>query len=328
MRPASAVALVTLAIITAAPALAQEDRTATVGPSGGWFYDTPAGKRIARLESGTVLAVGETNGGWQSVTLRGVIWARSVGRSPQADYDLRVTQRGQENLRDRPNGTILARLLEGFLLERVGSQGNWIRVERRGWVERSVLSAVDEPRPASDAAEGATPPGPLPAARAPGGTVLRTRPDGDTLALLPDSASLRVVARQDDWVRVRIDGWVPAGALGTASAEELITPADLRSDPDAYRGALVRWSLRVIAVRTGDELRPDIPTGRKYLLTRGPIPEGEFVYVILPDDRVGEAELLAPLTTVVVTGRVHTARARYLGNTVLELVELEVGDRR
>jgi hypothetical protein len=331
LRPASAGVGVALALAFAVPLAAQQDRSATVGSSGGWFYDEPAGKRIARLESGTVLAIGEARSGWQSVTLRGVIWARSVGRAAGSDFDLRVTQRGQENLRDQPNGTILARLLEGFLLERTGAQGNWIRVERQGWVERSALGAVEggsQEAETSGAAPGAGPAERLPAARVPGGTALRARPDGDTVALLPDSTSLRVVARQDDWVRVRVDGWVRAAELGTASAVELVTPADLRSDPDAYRGSLVRWSLRVIAVRTADELRPDIPTGRRYLLTRGPLPEGEYVYVILPQDRVAEAELLPPLSTIVVTGRVHAARARYLGNTVLELVDLQAGDRR
>lgn len=319
---------VALATTGVAPLAGQETRTAAVRGSGGWFYDTPSGKRIGRLEQGAELELGERDGAWQAVTLRGVIWARSVGRATEPGYDLRVTQRGEENLRDRPNGTVLARLLEGFLLERAGSHGDWVEVERRGWVERVILEATE---PAS--ADPAVNDGPAVteaerAARVVRGAALRVRPEGDTVALFPDSATVRVVERNDQWVRVRVDGWLRAGELGAATAEEAVTPADLRSDPERYRGSLVRWSLQVIAVRTADELRPDIPTGRRYLLTRGPLPEGEFVYVILPNDRVGEAELLRPLATVVVTGRVHTARARYLGNAVLELVALETGAQR
>jgi len=318
-------------VLTAAPLVslaAQESQTATVRSSGGWFYDAPSGKRIGRLEQGAELELGERSGAWQSVTLRGVIWARSVGRASEPGYDLRVTQRGEENLRDRPNGTVLARLLEGFLLERAGSQGNWVEVERQGWVDRTILETTDPATDAPPADDGTAAEGAVTAARVVRGAALRARPEGDTLALFPDSASVQVLERNDRWVRVRVDGWLRAGELGAVAAEEAVTPADLRSDPERYRGALVRWPLQVIAVRTADELRPDIPTGQRYLLTRGPLPEGEFVYVILPDDRVAEAELLRPLATVVVTGRVHTARARYLGNAVLELVALETGAQR
>lgn len=327
-RPAYVAMGAVLATTPLASLNAQETRSAAVRTSGGWFYDRPSGKRIGRLEQGTELELGDRDGAWQAVTLRGVIWARSVGSSPDPAYDLRVIQRGEENLRDRPNGEVLARLLEGFLLERAGTRGNWVEVERRGWVESGILVA-SEPASAGTAVSDRAPATVAePGGRVPSGAALRSRPDGDTLALFADSAAVRIVERTDEWVRVRVDGWLRAGELGAAAAEDAVTPADLRSDPERYRGSLVRWPLQVIAVRTADELRPDIPTGRRYLLTRGPLPEGEFVYVILPDDRVDEVELLRPLATVVVTGRVHTPRARYLGNAVLELVALETGVRR
>ena len=90
---------------------------------------------------------------------------------------------------------------------------------------------------------------------------------------------------------------------------------------------MLRWTLQFIAVQKGDDLRPDIPPGGTYLLTRGPLPERGFVYVIVPEGKVAAVSGLAPLATVQVTARVRAGRSRFLGNPVVELIQLEGGDQ-
>jgi hypothetical protein len=63
--------------------------------------------------------------------------------------------------------------------------------------------------------------------------------------------------------------------------------------------------------------------GQRYALARGPIPEAGFVYLLLTPAQATALEGLTPLTYLTVVGRVKTARSRYLGNPILELVDYE-----
>lgn len=298
-------------------------RVGTIIADGVWFHDEPGGKRLARLERGAEVRVGATEGDWQAIVLEGHIWNRSIGRAAAEGFDLRVTVRSEENLREAPNGTVIARLLEGFLLERLEAGDRWTRVRRSGWVRRAQVRAAEaEPSEVDGSSADEV-------ARAPAGAVLLARPGGDTTATFLDSSRVRVLDRRDGWVRVRVDGWLREGELAaTDGAPTGVTAADLRSDPERYRGRIVRWPLEFIGVRRADELRPDMPLGHPYLLTRGPLPEGEFVYVMLPEERLPEAASLVPLSTVVVTARIREPRARFLGNPVLELVDFHAGRDR
>ncbi len=58
------------------------------------------------------------------------------------------------------------------------------------------------------------------------------------------------------------------------------------------------------------------------MLARGPVPEAGFVYVLLADDQVDEVERLQPLAELLTLVRVRVGRDRYLGNPVVELVEM------
>ena len=60
------------------------------------------------------------------------------------------------------------------------------------------------------------------------------------------------------------------------------------------------------------------------MLARGPLPEAGFVYIVLDDTQLTEIERLEPLTELVIIGRVRTARSQYLGNPILDLVDLAV----
>ena len=103
-----------------------------------------------------------------------------------------------------------------------------------------------------------------------------------------------------------------------------VSAAELRAEPDRYVGQTLRWTLQIIALRTADDLRPDIPDGATYLLARGPMPERGFVYVVVPDANRAAVEALSPLATVQITARVRAGRSRFVGNPVVDLVSLEV----
>jgi hypothetical protein len=75
-------------------------------------------------------------------------------------------------------------------------------------------------------------------------------------------------------------------------------------------------------VQTADELRPEIPNGAKYLLTRGPLPEPGFVYVIVTDRQLPTFQAATPLQEFTVRGRLRAAQTRYLPTPVLELVQV------
>jgi hypothetical protein len=143
---------------------------------------------------------------------------------------------------------------------------------------------------------------------------------------LSADAPLKVLGRTGEWTRVQLEGWVKTADLKTAPPGVLVgvSAAELRADPARFRGQTLRWTLQVIAVRTADDLRPDIPDGARYLLARGPTPERGFVYVVVPEAKRAAVEALAPLATVHVTARVRTGRSRFIGNPVVDLVTLEV----
>jgi hypothetical protein len=101
--------------------------------------------------------------------------------------------------------------------------------------------------------------------------------------------------------------------------------AEVRANPARYIGKEIEWRVQVVAVQNADELRPEIPAGRTYLLTRGPLPEPGFVYIVLPPERVAEFEAIPPLTELVVRGRLRAAATRFLPTPVLELISVAEG---
>jgi hypothetical protein len=308
---------------------------------GEWFHLEAGGRRLARLARGAIVTGGTTSGDWMQVTLDGYIFAASVGPSPRPDFDLVVTRAPDENLRSAAGGALVAKLAEGFGLKRISQDDNWVRVTRDGWVQRSALQPVADvtatrtAAPAdSGAAQGASTPG-----RSPGGdstpaltraqparvTTLYRAPDGPEAGTVAVETPLRVLGRTGDWARVQFEGWVKSDDLQAAPPGVLVgvSAAELRAEPQRYTGQVLRWRVQFIAVQKADDLRPDIPNGATYLLTRGPLPERGFVYVIVPEARVATVGALAPLATIQVTARVRAGRSRYLGNPVVELLTLE-----
>lgn len=324
-------------LLAAAPALAAQVRYRVTGEGEG-FHQEPGGTRLARLARGAQLRdAGATEGDWQQVVLEGWIWARSVGSATREGYDLAVTRAPEENVREAPNGTVVARAVQGMQLQRVTEENGWIRFRREGWVRRAALEAVAQVASARTAGEGAagadsgavTPnaattvdPGLVAPARE--ATLFRA-PEGVATGSVAPETPLRVLGRSGEWTRIQLEAWVKTADLRATPPGVLegVTAAELRAAPGRYRGQVVRWTLQYIALATADELRPDIPAGTPYLLTRGPLPERGFVYVVVPDSLKDAVGTLPALATVRVTAQVRVGRSRFLGHPVVDLLTLE-----
>jgi hypothetical protein len=329
-----------------APAAAQED-TALTAPAS--LHKEPDGVPLVTLPVGAPVEAGRSRGSWNEATVEGWIYTNSTERTRRDGYDLVVTTDEGENLRRSPNGPLLGRVREGTLLERVGQKGKWTRVRRNGWIPKQALRtsapqqpttaqqpAAPRPRrtPGATAAEAATP-APSPAQPAGGPdrvqtareTALGASPAGGTLGTLQAGTPARIVARSGDLVKVQVEGWIPADAVAVSDSAALVgvSAAEVRAEPARFVGQTLEWRLQVIAVKTADELRSEMPPGQPYLLTRGPLPEPGFVYVIIPSAQAAAFQALPPLQEVVLRVAIRAARTRFLTTPVAELVSVVSG---
>ncbi|MDT8436868.1 MAG: SH3 domain-containing protein [Gemmatimonadota bacterium] len=297
-----------------------------------------AGNRLATVLEGTVMALEGRDGRWRQVALEGWIWRPSVSPDDREGFDLVVSKAGGENLRERPDAGSrrLAVLERGMLLDELERQGNWVRVRRVAWIwSGSVTETSRVPGPPPDGA-GRAPPaaGSDPAPDAPaalpdhlvvGDAPLRLHvsPEGDTLGVLRSGTDVAVVERRGEWARVSLEGWVwVPGTLPSDSATAGLTPADVRANPDRFRGRLVRWTLQVIALERAEAVRTDFFEGEPFLLTRPADQSEGFVYVAVPPELLEEAQALRSLSKIDVLGRVRTGRSAVLGVPILDLVAL------
>lgn len=298
------------------------------------FRREPAGTAslLATVNAGIELAAEGVDGRWVQVVLEGWVWARSVDSTDREGLDLQVTARSGENLRSAPNGSIVARLSSGALLEELDRRPGWVRVRRVGWMFGPSLEQLGLPAPTRPAAAAAPAPAAAPPAAgsvldhatASAATALLLTPGGDTTGILEPGSRVRIVARSGDWVRVQTEGWVRADDLQEVVPGVLVgvSGAEVRADPGEYVGKVVRWTVQFIAVQSPDEIRRDIPEGSRYMLARGPLPETGFVYVVLTDEQADQLERTEPLSELEIVGQIRTGRSHYLGNPVLTLVEV------
>ena len=77
----------------------------------------PNGVVFAVLEPGSALDCVRRRGRWVEVTFQGWVWTQSLLSRDRGSFDLTVGAAEGENLRERPNGPVLARLEEGTLLQ-------------------------------------------------------------------------------------------------------------------------------------------------------------------------------------------------------------------
>lgn len=303
---------------------------------GEWFHQEAGSRRLARLARGALVRdAGEVRGDWRKVTIEGWIFGRSVGTPALPGFDLAVIRDPDENLRVAPraNGALIARLVRGVQLMRIGAEGAWVQVRRDGWVRRQALASVaavasthaagDTTSAASEHDSGAVDPTRARAVRA---AALYRTPEGSEAGRLAAETPVRILTRGEEWTRVQVEAWMRTADLGATPPGVLlgVTAAELRAEPQRYEGQVLRWDLQYIATQTADELRPDIPTGAPYLLAKGPLPERGFVYVVVPDSLRGAVGRLTPLVTVTVIARVRRGGSRHLGHPVVDLLALEV----
>lgn len=293
----------------------------------------PNGEVLARVQPGATMVVVGRQDQWLEVDLEGWVWARSLQVTDRDGLDLIVSAPQGENLRAAPSGEILARVGRGTLLEEIERRPGWIHVRRRVWVwapsvvETSLSTTSTADRAVSEEPV-ATAPGAFVSAGARGIAVL-SAPDGDTLARTASGADVEVLGREGNWARVRVEGWawLPGSASPATESrpdgEVGLTPDALKEAPDRYQGRVVSWQLQFISVERAEKVRTDFFDGEPFLLTRFGGPEGPFVYVAVPPERIQEVEGLIPLERVSVTGRVRTGASSLTGTPILDLVTVE-----
>jgi hypothetical protein len=162
------------------------------------------------------------------------------------------------------------------------------------------------------------------------GTAVLSAPGSDTLARLHPFASVEVVARDGNWARVRLDGWVWAPSLRAAGDTTGVvrdaTPELLTASPDAFRGRLVELRLQFIALDRAEKIRTDFYEGEPFILARAVAGAAGFVYIAVPEELTDQVRRTAPLSRIRILARVRTGRSQLTGAPVLELVEIRPAD--
>jgi hypothetical protein len=112
-----------------------------------------------------------------------------------------------------------------------------------------------------------------------------------------------------------------AGSLDTTPST--LVPQDLVGNPDAHVGRVVAWALQFISLERAEAIRTDFRQGEPFLLTRYGGPDGPFVYVAVPTERLTDVQGLVPLERISVTARVRTGASSLTGTPVVDLLSFE-----
>ena len=137
-------------------------------------------------------------------------------------------------------------------------------------------------------------------------------------------STVEVLARDKGWVRVRMEGWVHESDLVVAdSSLRPLSAADIRSDPAAAQGKLVRWQVQTVSLQAADALRTGLSVGEPYLLALGPGVEKTLVYLAVPPGLLPTARNLPAMTQVVIVARVRNGRSEPAGVPVLDLQSIQ-----
>lgn len=282
------------------------------------FRKAPGGTLLGTLQPGAEVTPGKSSGAWSEVALEGWLPSASLGPMKRDGFDVAVTKRPSELLRLAPDGPAAAKVSPGVGFTRVETRGGWTRVTRMVWVDRKTLQA------AAAAVQPVTGPDQAEATRR---AALAIVPGGATVGAIDSGAGVRVLARSGGWSRIQVEAWVPDSALRPTDQGVLVglSQAEVRANPAKYVGQVVEWRVQFVAIQKADELRPEIPEGMSYLLTRGPLPEPGFVYIIVPGSAVAQFEAVPALRELTVRGTIRSATTKYLPTPVLELVAVVAG---
>jgi len=280
------------------------------------FTKQPGRTVLGTLMPGVPVTPGRTSGSSVEVTFEGWIFSASLGPMNRDGFDVVVKARNGENVREVPDGAIRARAKVGAGFVTVETQGRWTRVRRTAWIDAQALPAAAPEVPVGREATEIT-----------RGVPLLASVGGDIVGRVDSGTSARVLARAGGWSRVALEAWVPDSVLRVTEGPVLrgVTVAEVRANPSRYVGKEIEWKVQIVALQKADELRPEIPAGRTYLLTRGPLPEPGFVYIVLPPEMVADFEAIPPLRELTVRGRLRAATTRYLPTPVLDLISVAEG---
>ena len=286
----------------------------------------PGDQTLGVLARGVDVILGQRQGDWVSIELDGWIFTSSVAQTDREGYNLITTRRPAENLRTVAKGPLLARLQNGVLLKKVETKGGWTHVQRSAWIQARVVGGGDTTAVAGTA--------PVDTSvllghrvEVPKGTRLLQAAEGPLVAMLAPGAKAKVLSRSGEWIHLQIDGWVKDSTIKLNESNVLtgVSLAELRADPNKYIGQTVEWRVQFLAVQKADELRPEMPQGSTYLLTRGPLPEPGFVYVVVAADKAAQFAATPALQELTLRVIIKAPQTRYLANPVVELVSVEQG---
>lgn len=318
----------------AAPLGAQLPAAAIVNAESE-FQKEPTGTVLGVLAKGSEVMAGTVRGNWTEIRFDGWLAANAVRTDRRDGYDVAVAMAAGTVLRSAPGGgKQVASLRAGTLFKRLESRGEWLRVQRSAWMPKSALTSS---APAREPPKAATSPAATPAPAKPAttppaagkadstisvgsGTTLAAQPAGSPIATLEVPVAATVLARQDGWAKVRIEAWVREGSLGGAGRGGEPSAAEIRANPDRFIGQSVDWTLQIIAVQKGDEMRPEIPPGQPYLLARGPLPETGFAYLVVSEEEAAKFRAMEPLAKVRIRATIRAGRSRFLPTPVLNFV--------
>ncbi|GMR12101.1 MAG: hypothetical protein BMS9Abin29_0289 [Gemmatimonadota bacterium] len=306
-----------LGLLAAAPVMGQT--AVTNGEEN--FRALPNGVVLGRVGADIALEVTAEDGQWVRVRLQGWVWSRSLQALDRDGFDLVVSAEGGENIRGAPSGEVIGRLEEGMLLIQLEVSTGWRHVEREVWIWKASLDFPGADAAASD--DGRTEwvrTGPT------GGAIL-SGPDGDTLAKALPGVDVRIIARDGNWARVRVEGWtwspdLPTGEGGESSVLTEVSVEEVVSNPGRYRGRAVQWDVQFISLERAEKIRTDFYEGEPFLLTRGGEDGMQFVYVAVPPDMMSLVDGLMPLERVRVVGRLRLGAAALTGSPIIDLMEL------
>lgn len=278
---------------------------AVSSPDGENLRAEPNGTIIARLQRGTLLRKIGSRGGWVHVKRTG--WVRRRSLAAPIETGALTPRRSPAPARQAPAPP---RQAPAPRQAAAPSQTGTSRAAAAPVEQESAKPASAEQR--------------VEVARA---APLAATPEGGRLGTVEAGTSARVIGRAGEWVRVQLEAWMREADLKPSAEGALVgvSAAEVRADPQRFVGQTVEWRVQFIAIQRADELRSELPAGQPFLLTRGPLPEPGFVYVILPRDQAPRFQTLPPLQELVLRVTIRAPRTKYLATPVVELVGVVSG---
>lgn len=282
-------------------------------------YKAPSSTALGTLMQGAEVVPGRVSGSAVEVRLDGWVISSSLGGFDRDGFNIAINKRPNENLRASPNGPIVARLVNGTGFTKTEERDAWTRVRRTLWIDVKAIEDAGGSVITPSAGPGLAERAEL-ITRAP----LALTPGGDTVGTVDSGTVARLLTRSGGWTRVQFEAWIPDSTLATAPAGVIVgvSQAEVQANPSRFVGQVVQWRVQFIALQKADELRPEIPAGSMYLLTRGPLPEPGFVYVMIPAAQAAQFEATPALKELTIRGTIKSATTKFLPTPVVELISL------